>query len=157
MSRYTHSIPISEGRIQSVSASDIHIIYKDYRDEDENGIPKKKPMSLPPMSFLKRFAAHILPPYFMKIRYFGIWAPTNRKTKLKKCQQLLKHKPLLLTMQGLKALLKQKLGIDPAVCVHCGSDQLSTYIISPNGNRSAKRLPSFVNRPPPKGQLAKAS
>lgn len=149
LSRYTHSVAISEGRIQKMTKKSIHLIYKDYGAEDEKGIPKKKLMKLKKVEFLRRFCQHILPSRFQKIRYFGIWASSNRKTKLRKCQQLLGHKPLLLTMQAIKAMLKQKMGIDPAVCPHCGSENIVTFIVSPNGNLARKPRPDFVNRPPP--------
>jgi hypothetical protein len=82
---------------------------------------------------------------------------SNRKTKLALCQQLLGHKPLLLTMQGIKAILKQKLGIDPSVCPHCGSENIVTFIVSPNGGLTRKLIPDFVNRPPPKPILKKVA
>jgi hypothetical protein len=149
LSRYTHSVAISEGRISELNIEDIHLIYKDYRDQDENGIPKKKPLVLKRMEFMSRFCRHILPSRFQKIRYFGIWAMSNRKTKLALCQQLLGHKPLLLTMQAIKVILKQKLGIDPAACPHCGSSNIVTFILSPNGELTQKIKLDFVNRPPP--------
>jgi hypothetical protein len=157
LSRYTHSVAISEGRISELTKEDIHLIYKDYRDEDENGVPKKKPLMLKRKDFMSRFCLHILPSRFQKIRYFGIWAMSNRKTKLALCQQLLGHKPLLLTMQGIKAILKQKLGIDPSVCPHCGSENIVTFIVSPNGGLTRKLIPDFVNRPPPKPILKKVA
>ena len=157
LSRYTHSVAISEGRITKLTEESIHLIYKDYRDEDENGVPKKKPEELRKMDFLERFCRHILPSCFQKIRYFGIWACSNRKTKLRECQQLLGHKPLLLTMQGIKAILKQKLGIDPAVCPHCKSPNIVTFIISPSGDLTPKIKLDFVNRPPPKPKLKKVA
>jgi hypothetical protein len=150
LSRYTHSVAISEGRIKKLTKKKIHLIYKDYREEDENGIPKKKRLKLKKVDFLKRFCRHILPSGFQKIRYFGIWAIANRKTKLALCQRLLGHQPLLLTMQAIKVILKQKLGIDPATCPHCGSSNIVTFIVSPNGEWMRKIKPNFVNRPPPK-------
>ncbi len=157
LSRYTHSVAISEGRITQLTDEEIHLIYKDYQDEDENGVPKKKPLALKKMDFLERFCRHILPPGFQKIRYFGIWACSNRKTKLALCQSLLGHKPLLLTMQSIKAILKQKLGIDPALCPHCQSPNIVTFIVSPNGELTPKTIPDFVNRPPPKPILKKVA
>ena len=157
LSRYTHSVAISEGRIQKLTKEKVHLIYKDYREEDENGIPKKKPLELEKMDFLERFCRHILPSRFQKIRYFGIWACSNRKTKLRKCQELLGHKPLLLTMEAIKAILKQKLGIDPAVCPHWGSENILTFIVSPNGDLTPKIIPDFVNRPPPTPMLKKVA
>lgn len=157
LSRYTHSVAISEGRLEKLTKDRVHLIYKDYQDEDENGIPKKKPLKLEKMDFLSRFVKHILPSRFQKIRYFGIWASSNRKTKLATCQRLLQHKPLLLTMQAIKALLKQKLGIEPAKCVHCGSQNIVTFILRPNGELYQKDIPCFTNRPPPNVKTKKAA
>jgi len=157
LSRYTHSVAISEGRITELTRERVHFIYKDYQDKDEKGIPKKKPINLDKMDFLERFCRHILPSGFQKIRYFGIWAIANRKTKLAKCQQLLGHKPLLLTMRAIKAILKQKMGIDPARCPHCESLNIVTFIICPNGELIRKLKPDFVNRPPPKSEVKKVA
>jgi len=129
LSRYTHSIAISEHRILELTEEKIKIQYKDYADEDENGIPKKKTLKLTYLDFIKRFVKHILPSRFQKIRYFGFWAMTNRKRKLAKCQALLQHVPLVLTMKAIKALVKQKLGIDPSVCPACQSPNLVTEIL----------------------------
>lgn len=81
------------------------------------------------MDFIKLFVKHILPSRFQKIRYYGIWAASNRKTKLAKCQQLLQHVPLQLTMKAIKAIVKLKLGIEPTICSYCGSPDLVTDIL----------------------------
>ena len=130
LSRYTHSVAISEHRILELGAEKVKIQYKDYADEDEKGLPKKKELELNYMDFIKKFVKHILPSGFQKIRYFGIWAASNRKTKLAKCQQLLQHVPVQLTMKAIKAIVKQKLGIDPTVCSYCGSPDLVTEILA---------------------------
>ena len=129
LSRYTHSVAISEHRILELGEQKVKIQYKDYADENEEGIPKKKALELKYMDFIKLFVKHILPSGFQKIRYYGIWAASNRKTKLAKCQGLLKHIPLQLTMKAIKAIVKQKLGIDPTVCSYCGSPDLVTEIL----------------------------
>ncbi len=156
LSRYTHSVAISEGRIKELTEEQVHLICKDYRDEDENGVPKKKLLKLEKMEFMRRFCLHILPSGFHKIRYFGIWTPRNRKTKLAKCQELLGHKPLLLTMQLIRAVMKYKMQIDPGVCRACGSPNIVTYILSPSGDLARKTRIDFVNRPPPPPILQQA-
>ena len=108
----------------------VKLQYKDYADEDERGIPKKKILKLKYLDFIKKFVKHILPSGFHKIRYFGFWSPSNRKRKLAKCQALLQHVPLQLTMKAIKALVLQKLGIDPSVCPACQSPNLVTEILS---------------------------
>jgi len=153
LSRYTHSVAISEHRILKLGAEKVKIQYKDYADEDDKGLPKKKELELSYMDFIKKFVKHILPSGFQKIRYFGIWAAANRKTKLLKCQQLLQHVPLQLTMQMIKAIVKQKLGIDPTVCSYCGSPAIVTEIIAA-ASVGFKIIPQKTlkvnsNRPPP--------
>ena len=56
-------------------------------------------------------------------------------------------------MQAIKAILKQKLGIEPGECPHCGSDEISTFIIYPSGAAFPKPTFDFVNRPPPQNKL----
>jgi hypothetical protein len=75
LGRYTHKIAISNHRIQSVETNAVRFVYKDYRDA-----AKKKTMQLQPMEFIRRFALHILPKSFVRIRHYGILSST-RKTK----------------------------------------------------------------------------
>ena len=157
LSRYTHAVAISEGRILEVHEEKVQIQYKDYADEDENGLPKKKEMDLDGMVFIKKFVQHILPSGFQKIRYFGIWASANRKTKLAKAQKLLNHVPIVLTMQIIKAIIHQKIGIDPTICRHCGSANIVTEILIPQTFKPQKVVvmasPTPQNRPPPQQQI----
>jgi hypothetical protein len=154
LSRYTHSVAISENRILELGEQKVKIRYKDYADEGADGLPKKKELSLKYMDFIKGFVKHILPSGFQKIRYYGIWAACNRKTKLAKCQALLQHLPLLLTMKAIKAIVKQKLGIDPTVCTYCGSPDLVTEILEATPIMSndfyLKNEILMPNRAPPK-------
>lgn len=152
LSRYTHSVAISEHRILSLGEKKVTIQYKDYAETDEKGLPKKKTLALEYEHFIKKFVKHILPSGFQKIRYFGIWAMTNRKTKLAMAQKLLQHRPLHLTMQAIKALVKEKFGIDPTICSDCGSTDLVVSILAAPSvfGRKQELPPFFVQRPPPK-------
>lgn len=158
LSRYTHSVAISEHRILELGADKVKIQYKDYADEGTDGLPKKKELELNYMDFIKKFVKHILPSGFQKIRYYGIWAASNRKTKLAKCQQLLEHVPLQLTMKAIKAIVKQKLGIDPTVCSYCNSSNIVTEIVA--ATPIVLRIPhsrsrqKATSRAPPKSRLA---
>lgn len=149
LSRYTHSVAISEGRVKALTNDRVHLEYKDYQDEDEQGIPKKKTIWLDQSEFISRFVRHILPSGFHKIRYMGIWASSNRKRKLAKCQALLGIEVTRQTMRVLKRLILEKLGIQPDVCPCCGSSDIRTYIVNPKGIRILKPVPSLSNRAPP--------
>jgi len=151
LSRYTHSVAISEGRVLALTGDAVHLQYKDYQDEDEQGIPKKKTTWLSHQEFMSRFVRHILPSGFHKIRYMGIWSSSNRKRKLAKCQALLGIEVTRLTMRLLKSLLLEKMGIRPGACPCCGSSDIRTYLVSPTGTMTAKPVASISNRAPPVG------
>jgi len=93
LGRYTHKIAISNGRIRGIDDKTVTFDYKDYR---QKGI--KKQMALSHEEFIRRFALHILPKRFVKIRHYGFLSSTWKRIKLKKLQQKLgiqpKEKPL---------------------------------------------------------------
>ena len=86
--QYTHRVAISNHRILFSDDEKVVFSYKDYRDRG-----KKKIMTLSSAEFIRRFAMHILPSGFSKVRHYGFLANCNKKTKLKKCQQLLRIIP----------------------------------------------------------------
>uniref|UniRef100_UPI001627C3A7 IS91 family transposase n=1 Tax=Chryseobacterium sp. C3 TaxID=2761532 RepID=UPI001627C3A7 len=93
LGRYTHKIAISNQRIRKIDAKTVTFSYKDYR---QKGI--KKQMVLSHEEFIRRFAMHILPKRFVKIRHYGFLSSTWKRIKLKNLQQKLgiqpKEKPL---------------------------------------------------------------
>jgi hypothetical protein len=89
LGRYTHKIAISNHRIRSVEGASVRFSYKDYRQ----GATKKE-MSLSKDEFIRRFALHILPKRFVKIRHYGILSSTWKRKKLGKLQEALQVKVL---------------------------------------------------------------
>ncbi len=81
LGRYTHRVAISNNRIVSITNDKVTFTYKDRKNNDE-----VKTMVLDANEFIRRFLLHVLPNGFMKIRYFGFLANTNKK----KCVPLLR-------------------------------------------------------------------
>jgi hypothetical protein len=81
LGRYTHKIAISNRRIVAVNEQSTTFVYKDYR---QGGI--KKTMTLSHEEFIRRFALHILPKGFVKIRHYGFLSSTWKREKLKALQ-----------------------------------------------------------------------
>ena len=151
LSRYTHAVAISEYRILEVGEQSVQIQYKDYADEAENGLPKKKTMELKGMDFIQRFVQHILPKGFQKIRYYGIWAPCNGQRYLKKCQQLLKQVVYKQSLQAIKALVKQKMGVVSGCCKYCQSQTIVTKVLVQNPIKGLYKANQLrISRSPPK-------
>ena len=89
LGRYTHKIAISNHRIQTIDDQNVSFAYKDYR---QNGI--KKQMTLTHQEFIRRFALHILPKRFVKIRHYGFLSSTWKRQKLKLLQAKLQANPV---------------------------------------------------------------
>lgn len=110
LGRYTHKIAISNHRLLNVDKEGVSFSYKDYKDEG-----KKKIMTLSNAEFVRRFAQHILPKRFVKIRHYGFLSSTWKRQKLKDLQQNLKVKP---TEPKPKSLLR--------ICPCCKKGTLQT-------------------------------
>ena len=89
LGRYTHKIAISNHRIKSIDSQNVTFYYKDYR---QNGF--KKQMTLTHLEFIRRFALHILPKRFVKIRHYGFLSSSWKRQKLKLLQEKLQVKVL---------------------------------------------------------------
>lgn len=76
LGRYTHKVAISNHRIKSLDNNRVTFTAKDYR---QGG--KVKLVTLIDQEFIRRFALHILPKGFTRIRHYGILS-SSLKTKI---------------------------------------------------------------------------
>ena len=88
LGRYTHRVAISNHRL--VSLADGRVTFR-WRDSAHKN--KQRRMSLPVEEFLRRFLLHTLPPGFVRIRHFGLFAHRRRRVLLPLCRQLLAAAP----------------------------------------------------------------
>jgi len=82
LGRYTHKIAISNHRIQNIENGQVTFEAKDYR---QGG--RKYQLTLSEQEFIRRFALHILPKGFTRIRHYGILSSTLKKV----CVELLQN------------------------------------------------------------------
>jgi hypothetical protein len=74
LGRYTHKIAISNHRIKNIENGNVTFSAKDYR---QGG--KIHPVSFTDKEFIRRFAMHILPKGFTRIRHYGILSSSLKK------------------------------------------------------------------------------
>ena len=123
LGRYTHRVAIANERIVNLKDNRVTISYRDSTDHDQI-----KHLTLDACEFIRRFLLHILPDGFMKIRHYGIFSNRNRKTKLKRCRELLgvsvnpdQKKD---GEESWQDLLCRVTGIDPRICPWCGKGRM---------------------------------
>jgi hypothetical protein len=84
LGRYTHKIAISNHRLKSITNESVSFTWKDYRHGNKKGV-----MTLQPQEFIRRFAQHILPKGFVRIRHYGILSSTSKKLCLQTAREFL--------------------------------------------------------------------
>ena len=119
LGKYTHRVAISNNRLLNFQDGKVCFRYRDYRLQDNRY--HSKTMTLDALEFARRFMQHILPLGFYKIRYFGILATANCKTKREQSIALIEKTIFLSQLEGLNAyeVLRFLSGKDPALCPVC--------------------------------------
>ncbi len=84
LSRYTHRIAIANSRLVAMANGKITFRWRDYAHGYQS-----RTMTLDADEFLRRFRLHVLPPGFVRIRYFGMLANRQRKVLFNLCRQYL--------------------------------------------------------------------
>jgi len=79
---YIFRVAISNNRIRKLENGRITFAYK------ESATDQLRHCTLDAQEFIRRFLQHVLPPRFIKIRYYGLLSPAQRKL-LQKARQLL--------------------------------------------------------------------
>jgi hypothetical protein len=132
LSRYTHRVAISNHRLVSLAEGKVS-----FQARDNSRPGQKRLVTLTAPEFIRRFLLHVLPPRFVKIRHYGLMAPSNAKTKLDQARALLSlQKPPapeepkdqeLDTPSEAKTwqeMLQALTGVDLTICPNCGQGLL---------------------------------
>ena len=115
LGRYTHKIAISNHRIIDMDNDQIRFSAKDYR---KGG--KKHVVTLKPTEFIRRFAMHILPKGFTRIRHYGILSGGCKK----ECKAIIDNQ-----IGELEIFIIGSVGIFLAICPACKKGKLQTVAV----------------------------
>jgi len=134
LGRYTHKTAISNHRIKNMDGEGVVFSYRDYKDN-----ARVKEMYLTGEEFLRRFCLHIQKKGFRKIRYFGIFASSNRKL-LNQIRINLDQTPIQsIKKKQWKEIIPEIWNDNPCICPECNIGILMTV----------ERIPPSVRPPPP--------
>ncbi|MBU0675538.1 MAG: IS91 family transposase [Proteobacteria bacterium] len=121
LGRYTHRVAITNNRILSIEDGMITFNYRDRTDEN-----KVKELTVKAAEFIRRYLLHILPNGFMKIRYFGFLASTNKKTSIALLRQLINLDAELTEKmkETVQEMMLRLTGVDIFCCPECGKGKM---------------------------------
>jgi hypothetical protein len=115
LGRYTHRIAISNERLAGFDERSVRFRYKDYAHGH-----RRKTLSLEPQEFLRRFALHVLPRGFNRIRHYGLLANRTKRSLLAAARSALEAPaPTPEPAESVAAFWHRVAGIDIERCPHC--------------------------------------
>ncbi len=116
LGRYTHRVAISNNRIVSIKNGKVAFTYRDRQRNDQI-----ETMALDADEFIRRFLLHALPKRFMKIRYFGFLANTNKKKCVPLLRKLIDPSAQLpdKTSETVQEMMLRLTGDDITCCPQC--------------------------------------
>ena len=131
LGRYTHRTAISNERLVCADADSVHFRYKDYAHGGRRRI-----MQLEPIEFLRRFALHVLPRGFNRIRHYGLLANRSKHALLARARAAL-YAPTLTApaSESVRTFWRRIAGIDIDRCPYChlGTLRLVQVLAPPIG------------------------
>jgi hypothetical protein len=117
LGRYTHRVAISNERLLSVEANAVRFRYKDYAHGG-----RRRVMALPALEFLRRFARHVLPRGFTRVRHYGLLANRNKRALLERARSALEAPapaPQAPAPESVAEFWQRIAGLDSERCPHC--------------------------------------
>ena len=119
---YIFRVAISNNRLRSLQQGTVTFAYK------ESATDQLKHCTLSAEEFIRRFLQHVLPPRFIKLRYYGLLSPAHRQL-LHKAIQLLST-----TISKLKSQdAKTTESFAVLTCPHCGGPLTLLGPLAPRG------------------------
>jgi hypothetical protein len=121
---YVFRVAISNNRLRKLENGLVTFAYK------ESATEQLKHCTLNAAEFIRRFLQHVLPPRFIKVRYYGLLSPSHRHL-LAQARKLLSPGPLL---DGPKKIAPAPPSATHR-CPNCGSVLLLTQTLKPHRGR----------------------
>lgn len=121
LGRYTHRVAITNNRIASMEDGKVIFAYRDRNDG--NAV---KNLTVKTEEFIRRFLLHVLPGGFMKIRYFGFLAHTNKRTCIPLIRQLINPKAEHVEKlpETVQEMMQRLIGVDITLCPECRKGEM---------------------------------
>lgn len=123
LARYVHRVAFSNSRLVHVSKDRVTFRYQDRRQQ------KWKTMTLAAEEFIRRFLQHVLPRHTHKVRYYGIWHPSQRAL-LRRVQLATMRNPIPIATQdevaveSIAPVLEEARHQDQRPCPRCADGTL---------------------------------
>ena len=142
LARYTNRTAISNARIVRYEKGQATYISRDSKTN------QRRSDTLPLLGLVRRFAQHILPKRFRRIRFYGLLSPAKRRTLLVRAQAAARH---LARLRGLQLAVRCSLTPErppPLCCEACGAEGLVPIAVVRGSKKTLINTDMFAIPPP---------
>ena len=154
LGRYICRIGITNKRLHyDPNSKNVRIEYNDYSRQQTGKAAPKKYRDLPPLIAIHKFLQHQAPPYFQRVRHYGLHAGiTYAKIKDQLPNKLKRNGQ---TVRTVIQILRTLLAKEPYKCEHCGGDEFEFETVDVDRTYLARHV-LYQGRSPPSGRADKA-
>ena len=126
LARYINRIAITNSRVKELKER-VQITYNDYRHQKEGEPAPKAIKTLPPLEFIHQYLQHVPPPYFHRVRYYGIHSSAVFSSIKEKMPHLMRNNGMTIrtTIEIVTQLMKQ----ERLKCKECEHELFDEIII----------------------------
>lgn len=139
LGQYTHRVAISNKRLLEITDTHVTFVAKDYRERTT-----PKPVTLDGIEFLRRFCLHILPKGFVKVRRFGIYNATSKRSLDLEFGNETIETVKVKKPETARETLKRLTGIDLSVCPVCKTGTMVKVRELPRIRSPGNHLPTLL-------------
>ena len=150
LGRYICRIGISNKRLHyDAGGKNVRIEYNDYSSQEQGKAAPKKYRELPPLVAMHLFLQHQLPPYFQRVRHYGLHSGVTYAKLKDKIPDKLKRNGH--TVRTVIQILQTLLAEEPNRCENCGGCSFEAELIEPSRHYLNRHV-LHQGRSPPRGQ-----
>lgn len=152
LGRYICRIGISNKRLHyDKGGKNVRIEYNDYSRQEPGKAAPKKYRDLPPLVAMQLFLQHQLPPYFQRVRHYGLHSGVAYAKLKGKIPDKLKRNGY--TVRTVIQILRALLAEEPYRCEHCGGYSFESELIEPSRHYLNRHV-LHHGRSPPRSQVS---
>ena len=149
LSRYVCKIAITDNRL-SYNQGDkkVTLVYNNYKDQLPGQPAPKASHQLDPLVAMGKFLQHQLPPYFPKVRYYGLQASATYQKVKDLIPKMIKAEGQ--TVRTIFQIISELIKTTPYHCPKCASVDYTVIPITRNNRWIKQSIKNYSPRPPPR-------
>ena len=123
IARYINRIAVSNRKLNYIKEhEEVHLLYNDYKKQKAGEVAPKGNKSMPPLEFLNQLLMHLPPPYFQRIRRYGLHASAVKWAYKETIENKLRRNGR--TVRTVLEIITHLMKNNVFVCDKCGSEEI---------------------------------